>query len=95
MKDEYDFSNAKRGPVVPLPPHQTEVRVRLDTAVLDWLRERVNETGGGNYADSINAILQAHIDAQEDAALLRAIKEGEDRGKVRREEVFARLERQN
>lgn len=95
MKDEYDFSNSQRGPVVPLPSHQTEVKLRLDNEILDWLRENSNQSGGGNYADTINAILQAHIDAQEDAALLRAIKEGEGSGKVRREEVFAMLQRQN
>ena len=95
MKDEYDFSNAKRGPVVPLPTHQTEVRLRLDNEVLDWLRESVNATGGGNYVDIINSILRAHMDAQEDAALTRAIKEGEGSGLVSQEEVFAMLQRQN
>ena len=95
MKDEYDFSNAKRGPVVPLPPHQMEVRLRLDDAVLDWLRKNVNEAGGGSYADVINSILRVHIDAQEDAALIQAIKEGEGSGKVSREEVFAMLQRRN
>jgi hypothetical protein len=92
MKDEYDFSNAKRGPVVPLPAHQTEVRLRLDNEVLDWLRERVNEAGGGNYQDMINSILQTHIETQEDAALIRAIKEGKGSGEVSREEVFAVLQ---
>ena len=92
MKDEYDFSNAKRGLVVPLPPHQTEVRLRLDNEVLDWLRERVNEAGGGNYQEMINTILRTHIETQEDAALIRAIKEGEGSGEVSREEVFAVLQ---
>ena len=92
MQDEYDFSNAKRGAVVPLPPHQTEVRLRLDNEVLDWLRERVNEAGGGSYHDMINVILRAHIEMQEDAALMRAIKEGEGSGAVSRKEVFAVLE---
>ena len=95
MKDEYDFSSAKRGPVVPLPAHQTEVRLRLDDAVLDWLRKNVNEAGGGSYAEVINSILRVHTDAQEDAALIRAINEGEGSGKVRQEEVFAMLQRQN
>ncbi len=94
MKDEYDFSNAKRGPVVPLPPHQTEIRLRLDNAIMDWLRKGVNEAGGGSYADRINAILQTHTVAQ-DAALMQAIKEGAGNGVVSREEVFAMLQRQN
>lgn len=64
MQDEYDFSNAERGAVVPLPAHQTEVRLHLDSEVLDWLRARVNEAGGGSYRDMINTILQAHIQTQ-------------------------------
>ena len=95
MKDEYDFSSAKRGPVVPLPPSQTEIRLRLDNEVLDWLRKHVNETGGGSYQDMINAVLRAHIDGQEDAALIRAIKEGEGSGIVSREEVYAVLQQRN
>ena len=74
MKDEYDFSNAKRGPVVPMPSHQTEIQLWLDNEVLDWLRESVNEVGGGNYQDTINSALRAHMEAQEDAALIRARK---------------------
>ena len=92
MKDEYDFSNAKRGPVVPLLEHQTEVRLRLDSDILDWLRERVNEAGGGSYQEMLNTILRTYIQAQEDAALLQAITEGERAGRVSREEVFAVLQ---
>ena len=64
MKDEYNFSSAKRGPVVPLPSHQTEVRLRLDNEVLDWLRERVNEAGGGDYLSMINVILRRQFETQ-------------------------------
>ncbi len=92
MQDEYDFSNAKRGAVLPLPTHQTEVRLRLDNEVLDWLKERVDEAGGGDYQSMINTILQTYIETQEDAALIRAIKEGKGSGMVSREEVFAVLQ---
>ncbi len=92
MQDEYDFSNAKRGAVVPLPPHQTEVRFRLDNEVLNWFRERINDTDGGSYQNLINTVLRAYIQDQEDAALLQAITEGERAGRVSREEVFAVLQ---
>jgi len=59
---------------------------------LDWLRERVNESGGGNYQEMLNSIMRTYIQAQEDAALLRAITEGERAGRVSREEVFAVLQ---
>jgi uncharacterized protein (DUF4415 family) len=65
MNDEYDFNSAKRGPIVPLPEHQTEVRLRLDNEVLDWLKEHVNEAGG-SYHEMLNAILRTHIHTQKD-----------------------------
>ncbi len=92
MKDEYDFSNAKRGAVVPLSTNQTEVRIRLDNEVLDWFRERINDADGSSYQNLINAVLRAYIQDQEDAALLQAITEGERAGRVSREEVFAVLQ---
>ena len=92
MKDEYDFSNAKRGAVVPLPANQTEVRVRLDNELLDWFRERVNDADGGSYQNLMNTVLRAYVQDQEDAALLQAITEGERAGRVSREEVFAVLQ---
>jgi hypothetical protein len=95
MKEEYDFSNSHRGAVRPLSPQQTEVRLRLDNDVLDWLRARVNEAGGGDYQSLINSILQTHIQTQEDAALIQAIKEGERSGNVSRKEVFAILQGHN
>ena len=42
MKREYDFSNAKRGAVVPVPPGKTRITIRIDDEVLDWFRELVN-----------------------------------------------------
>ncbi len=69
MKDEYDFSAAKRGPTVPIPLHHTEIRLRLDTNTLDWLKERVNAGGGGSYQEMLNSILRTHIQTQGDAAL--------------------------
>lgn len=67
MKDEYDFSDAKRGAVVPLSASQTEVSLRLDNDVLDWLRERVSRMGGGNYQEMLNSILRTYIQTQADA----------------------------
>jgi hypothetical protein len=34
MKREYDFSNGKRGPVVPLPKGKTRITIRLDEEVI-------------------------------------------------------------
>ena len=58
MKKEYDFSQAKRGAVVPLPPGKTRVTIRLDDDVLDWFRGEVDQAGGGNYQTLINQALR-------------------------------------
>jgi len=61
MKDEYDFSNGRRGAVVPTPPGKTRITIRLDDEVLDWFRDKVNDAGGGNYQTLINNALRDHI----------------------------------
>ena len=43
MKKEYDFKNARRGPVIPVPPGKTRVTIRLDNTILDWFRKQVDE----------------------------------------------------
>ncbi len=77
MEDEYDFNSAKRGSVVPLSPHQTEVRLRLDNEVLDWLRKCANEANGGDCHDLINSVLQMHIHSQDAYCLNENVVEHE------------------
>ena len=36
MKDEYDFSQGKRGAVEPISPGKTRITIRLDDDVLQW-----------------------------------------------------------
>ncbi len=64
MKKEYDFSRAKRGPVVPVPPGKTRITIRLDNEVLDWFKKQVHDAGGGNYQTLINAALREYISAR-------------------------------
>lgn len=61
MKKEYDFSQGKRGPVVPTPPGKTRITIRIDTDILNWFREQVNSLGGGNYQTMMNEALRAYI----------------------------------
>jgi hypothetical protein len=60
-KKGYDFSKARRGPVVPLPSGKTRITIRIDDDVLQWFKERVHAAGGGNYQTLINAALQDHV----------------------------------
>jgi uncharacterized protein (DUF4415 family) len=61
MKAEYDFSKAKRGAVIPLPPGKERITIRLDADILDWFRQHANAQGGGNYQTMINQVLREYI----------------------------------
>ncbi len=78
MKKEYDFSKAKRGPVVPTPAGKTRITIRLDDDILEWFRQQVHASGGGNYQSLINAALRDYIvDKKEplEETLRRVIRE--------------------
>lgn len=61
MRREYDFSGAKRGPVVRVPPGKTRITIRLDNDLLDWFRAQVHRAGGGSYQALINEVLRQHV----------------------------------
>jgi uncharacterized protein (DUF4415 family) len=63
MKREYDFSNAKRGPVVKPVAGKTRITIRLDNAVLDWFRLQAHRAGGANYQSMVNEALKQHIES--------------------------------
>jgi hypothetical protein len=78
MKREYDFSRAKRGPIVAPPAGKTRITIRIDDDVLDWFRARVHKEGGGNYQTLINGALREHMTRNEDLlseTLRRVIRE--------------------
>lgn len=61
MKQKYEFSKGKRGPVVPVPAGKTRVTIRLDSDLLDWFRDEVDKAGGGNYQSLINLALRDFV----------------------------------
>jgi len=61
MRREYDFSKAKRGAVAPAEKGKTRITIRLDTDVLDWFRDQVNQAGGGSYQTMLNSALREHV----------------------------------
>ena len=76
MKPEYDFSNARRGAVVPVAPGKTRITIRLDTDVIDWFKAQVDAAGGGNYQSLINETLKGQIKQQGlERTLRRLIRE--------------------
>ena len=61
MRKEYDFSRARRGPVLEAPAGKTRITIRIDDDVLAWFREQVHAAGGGNYQTLINDALRAFV----------------------------------
>jgi uncharacterized protein (DUF4415 family) len=62
MKDEYDFSRGKRGPVVSVPAGKTRITILLDDDVIEWFKRQAHAAGGGNYQTLLNAALREHIE---------------------------------
>lgn len=61
MRKEYDFSKAKRGPVVP-SPGKTRITIMLDDDVIEYYRKRAEDSGTG-YQTLINAALRQAVSA--------------------------------
>ena len=64
MKKEYDFTNAKRGPVVRGATGKTRITIRIDDDLLDWFKSQVSNAGGGNYQTLINNALREYVEGQ-------------------------------
>jgi uncharacterized protein (DUF4415 family) len=56
MRDEYDFSKAKRGAVV-ASPGKTRITIMLDDDVIEFFRAQADAQGAG-YQTLINALLR-------------------------------------
>jgi len=78
VRKEYDFSQARRGPVGTPASGKTRITIRLDDDVLAWFKAQVHAAGGGNYQSRINEALKEHIGRQAEpleAILRRVVRE--------------------
>ncbi len=78
MRKQYDFTGARRGPVVPVPKGKTRITIRLDDEVLTWFRRQVHAAGGGSYQSLINDALRDFIDTKREpveAIVRRVVRE--------------------
>ncbi|MDQ2998455.1 MAG: BrnA antitoxin family protein [Chloroflexota bacterium] len=73
MKDEYDFSQATRGAIDPVPAGKTRITIRLDDDIITWFRQHADQHGGGNYQTTINQALRDYIDQHSLEELLRRV----------------------
>lgn len=60
MKTEYDFSEAKRGAVIP-QTGKTRITIYIDDDVLEIFRERADSAGKG-YQTIMNEALREYLD---------------------------------
>jgi uncharacterized protein (DUF4415 family) len=78
MRKNYDFSHAKRGPVLPPSPGKTRITIRLDDDLLDWFREQAHLAGGANYQTQINDALRSFVQERKkplETVLRRVVRE--------------------
>jgi len=74
----HNFDNAERGAVIKARPDKTRITIRIDTDVLNWFRNQVHESGGGNYQTLINEALREYIryrDEMLESTLRKVIRE--------------------
>lgn len=73
MQEEYDFTKGVRGPVIPVPAGKTRITIRIDDDVLEWFRQQVEQSGGGNYQTLMNSALREYIQQHSLEDLLRRV----------------------
>lgn len=78
MLEEYDFSQARRGPVVAAGINKERITIRVDADILSWFRDYVNSRGGGSYQTLMNQALREYIEGRDkdwETLLRRVIRE--------------------
>ncbi len=79
MRDEYDFSKGKRGPVIAPDPNKVRITIRLDAEIVDYFKRQAHKAGGGNYQTMINSALREYLSKKQDPlnenTLRRVIRE--------------------
>jgi uncharacterized protein (DUF4415 family) len=62
MRNEYNFSKGKRGPVITPDPNKVRITIRLDAGIVKYFKDQVHKAGGGNYQTLINNALRKFIE---------------------------------
>lgn len=73
MRKEYDFRNAKRGPVVP-SKGKTRITIMLDNEIIEAFRARAEAQGTG-YQTAINAALRSALDKDDVPLTVRTLRQ--------------------
>lgn len=73
MREEYNFSKAKRGAVIPSPA-KTRITIMLDTDVIEGFRARAEAAGTG-YQTEINRALRQYLAEGGEPLTLTALRQ--------------------
>lgn len=77
MKEEYDFSQGRRGAVIP-QPGKTRITIYIDNTILESFRRRAEESGTG-YQTMMNQALRDYLERTgellDEPTLRRVIRE--------------------
>jgi len=65
LDQEIDFSNGRRGPVIPPDSGKVRITIRLDRRVIDYFKRLVAEAGRGSYQSLIDQALIEHMERQQ------------------------------
>ena len=85
MRNEYDFSDAKIGAVLP-NAGKTRITIMLDTVLIEAFRERAQRAGTG-YQTEINRALREFLEARDSALTMEGLRDFVR--KLVREEIHA------
>ena len=67
MVKEYNFSKGKRGQEIKTTTGKTRITIRIDDDVIDWFRQQVHVSGGGNYQTLINLALREFMSSKRES----------------------------
>ncbi|HEY1495856.1 MAG TPA: BrnA antitoxin family protein [Candidatus Solibacter sp.] len=85
MKDSYDFSKGKRGPIAkpaPEPAGKVKITIRLDQDIIDHFLAKADESGGSvGYQTLINDALRRSLDLPSLEAIVRRVIREELKGR--------------
>ena len=56
MKAKYDFSKGRRGAVMPASKNKVRITIRLDKAIIEYFKGKVDQQGGGSYQAMITFV---------------------------------------
>ena len=73
MRDEYDFSGAKRGAVI-ASPGKTRITMMLDDDIIEHFRARAEAAGCG-YQTEINRVLRDYVSSGGGMLTLDAVRQ--------------------